>query len=116
MTPAGWLPVHRPLDGELVGYLTLDEDGATPLTLVGYPLSGPLPYAEAEQLLHRQGLTALAEPWWLEEEDGPGFRVQIMSATPETVTVARADYGLVDPYGERRRLAIPTAGLRPYVG
>lgn len=115
MTPTGWIPVRRSSDDELVGYLTLDERGATPLTLVGSPLSGPLERAEAEQLLSRRGLAVLAEPWWLETDAG-GFRVQIMSAYPDFVTVARADFGVVDPLGELLRLSVPVLGLRPYAG
>lgn len=114
MTPAGWIPVHRPTDDELVGYLVLDERGATPLTLVGCPLSGPLGRSEAEALLRERGLAVLAEPWWL-EEDG-GFRVQIMSARPDAVVVARADYGFVPHDSERRELPVPAEGLRPLAG
>jgi hypothetical protein len=115
MTPAGWIPVQRPSDGELVGYLALDERGATPLTLVGYPLSGPLDHVDAEALVLRRGLAVLAEPWWLEGADG-GFRVQILSARPDAVTVARADYGFVSHDSERRELPVPAEGLRPYEG
>lgn len=115
MTPAGWIPVRRPSDDELVGYLVLDEHGATPLALVGYPLSGPLERADAEALVLQRGLAVLAEPWWLDGADG-GFRVQLMSAYPDSVTVARADYGIVDPHGELLQLSLPAEGLRPYVG
>ncbi|WP_375423812.1 hypothetical protein [uncultured Friedmanniella sp.] len=106
--------MHRPSDAELVGYLTLDERGATPVTLVGYPLAGPLEHADAEELLRARGLAVLAEPWWLDTESG-GFRVQIMSAWADSVTVARADHGLVSPDAEHRELPVPAAGLRPYV-
>jgi hypothetical protein len=115
MTATDWIPVHRPSDDELVGYLALDGRGATPLTLVGYPLAGPLERADAEELLRSRGLAVLAEPWWL-EEDGGGFRVQILSARPDAVVVARADYGFVSHDSERRELALPAAGLRPYAG
>jgi hypothetical protein len=115
MTTTAWIPVHRSSDDELVGYLTLDERGATPLTLFGYPLSGPLEHADAEELLRSRGLAVLAEPWWL-EEDGGGFRVQILSARPDAVTVARADYGFVSHDSERRELSVPAHGLRPYAG
>ena len=116
MTPSGWIPVRRPGDDELVGYLTVDGRGATPLTLFGYALSGPVARADAGELLCRRGLAVLADPWWLQETDGPGFRVQIMSATPDEITVVRADYGLVDPHAPLRRLPVPVEGLRPYVG
>lgn len=116
MIPMDWLPVVRPDDGELVGYVSLDERGATPLTLFGYALAEPLDRSEAEELLRRRGLAVLADPWWLEPADGPGYRVQIMSATPDEVAVARADHGIVDPRAGVVRLPAPVPQLRPYAG
>lgn len=114
MIPTSWRPLHRS-DGERVGYLVDDEGGTIPLTLSGYPLSAPLQPAAAEELLLRRGLAVLAEPWWLAEPDGEGFRVHILSATPEAVLVARADYGFVSHDSERRRLPVPAGDrLRPY--
>jgi len=113
-TPPHWTPFHRDEDGELVGYLATDEAGTTPLTLFGFPLGAPTDEASAAEVLQRRGLAVLADPWWLEEPDG-GFRVQILSADPTTVTVARADYGFVPPDTERVRLPVPTGDrLRPY--
>jgi hypothetical protein len=113
-TPPHWTPFHRDEDGELLGYLATDEAGTTPLTLFGFPLGAPTDQASAAEVLQRRGLAVLADPWWLEEPDG-GFRVQILSADPTAVTVARADYGFVPPDTERVRLPVPTGDrLRPY--
>ena len=103
--------MHRPEDDELVGYLVPDADGCTPVTLFGHPLSGPTTRDEAEALLLRRGLPVLADPWWFDGDEG--YRVQIMSADPESVVVARADFGFVPPDGERHRLTVPTDRLRP---
>lgn len=113
-TPPHWTPFHRDEDGELLGYLAEDEAGTTPLTLFGFPLGAPTDEGSATEVLQRRGLAVLADPWWLEEPDG-GFRVQILSADPTTVTVARADYGFVPPDTKRLRLRVPTGDrLRPY--
>jgi hypothetical protein len=114
MIPQDWTPVHRPEDDELVGYLVPGADGSTPVTLFGHPLSGATTPAEAEALLLRCGLPVLAEPWWLDGTDGGSLRVHIMSASPETIVVARADYGFVSPDSERHRLPVPTDRLRPF--
>lgn len=114
-TPPHWTALHRDEDDELLGYLATDERGTTPLTLFGYPLAAPSTEADAADVLRRQGLAVLAEPWWLAEPDGEGFRVHILSATPEAVLVARADYGFVSHDSERRRLPVPAGDrLRPY--
>jgi hypothetical protein len=117
MTPPGWTAIHRRDDDELLGYLVADESGTTPLTVFGYPLAPPSERADAEEVLQRRGLAVLADPWWLEVEDGPGFRVQILSAFPDRVTVARADFGFVSHDSERRELRVPTGDrLRPFTG
>ena len=116
MTPPGWTPYRRPEDDELLGYLVVSEQGTTPLTVFGHPLAGPGSHEAAVELLRRRGLAVLAEPWWFTAEDGTGFPVQIMSAYPDRVTVARADYGFVSPDAERRSLSVPVGEqLRPYL-
>ena len=62
MIPQDWTPVHRPEDGELVGYLVPGDAGSTPVTLFGHPLGGPADAGEAEALLLHRGLGVLAEP------------------------------------------------------
>jgi len=64
--PSVWEPVHRPVDGELVGYLA--PDGAPglvlPLTLVGAALGPTQDRAAAATLLQIRGLAALDRRWW----------------------------------------------------
>jgi len=62
-----WEVVHRPDDGERVGYLAPAADGAglvVPMTLAGTAAGGPLPGDEAAALLVAQGLALLARRWW----------------------------------------------------
>lgn len=113
MIPHTWTPVHRPEDDELVGYLVPGAGGLTPVTLFGHPLSGPTAEDEAEALLLSRGLPVLAEPWELDGGADEGVRVHIMSADPDGVVVARADFGFVSHDSERHRLPVPTDRLRP---
>jgi hypothetical protein len=64
--PSGWEPVHRPVDGELVGYLAPDcvAGLVLPLTLVGAALGPPHDRASATTLLMSRGLAALDRRWW----------------------------------------------------
>ena len=62
-----WEVVHRPEDGEHVGYLVPvpgDEELVVPLTLTGTPAAGPLPADDATDLLAGTGLALLARRWW----------------------------------------------------
>src|SRR4051794_6841720 len=64
--PTSWHPVHRPTDGEPVGWLVPDgaPDRLVPTTLVGTPLAPAQDRAEAAALLVRRGLAALDGRWW----------------------------------------------------
>src|SRR3954471_5015612 len=64
--PSGWEPVHRPVDGELVGYLAPDctEGLVLPLTLVGAALGPTHDRAAATALLVSRGLPALDRRGW----------------------------------------------------
>ena len=66
MVPPAWLPVHRPDDDELVGYLVPDgaDDVVVPTTLLGTPLAAAMPGDEARQLLGAEGLRAVDGRWW----------------------------------------------------
>src|SRR3954447_7194660 len=62
-----WEVVHRPEDGERVGYLApvLGSAGlVVPMTLAGTPAAGPLDAVEATSLLAGTGLALLARRWW----------------------------------------------------
>lgn len=66
MIPRSWTPVHRPSDGEHVGYLAPSgADGRlVPTSLVGLPLDGARDRGAAEALLATQGLARLDRRWW----------------------------------------------------
>ena len=66
MIPNQWTPVHRPEDGEHVGYLSPDggPGRAVPRLLTGAP-AGPSSTVEAaEHLLATRGLAMLDRRWW----------------------------------------------------
>jgi hypothetical protein len=57
--PSTWTPVHRPEDGEHVGYLSPD---GVPRLLTGATLTAPA--ADPHDLLLTSGLRALDRRWW----------------------------------------------------
>jgi hypothetical protein len=62
--PPDWTPVHRPSDGEAVGYLAFDPAGALPVSLCGLPLGRAQDAAAAEDVLVHNGLAALDRRFW----------------------------------------------------
>lgn len=54
-------------DGELVGWLLPADtsDGWVPATVFGAALAGPTDRAAAERVVREQGLSSLAEQWWV---------------------------------------------------
>jgi hypothetical protein len=71
--PPDWTPVHRPADGELVGWLAPDGDPGLvrPLLLTGAPLAAARPVEDAAALLRADGLRALDRRWWARLPEGP---------------------------------------------
>ena len=66
MIPTHWTPVHRPADGEHVGYLAPDGVPArvVPRLLTGTP-AGPASSPDADRdVLVRHGLAMLDRRWW----------------------------------------------------
>ena len=66
MIPRSWTPVHRPSDGEHVGYLAPagDDGRRVPTSLLGLPLDGARDRHVAEALLIAHGLASLDRRWW----------------------------------------------------
>jgi hypothetical protein len=64
--PAHLIPYHRARDGEVAGYLrqVASDDLFEPVTLLGHTLAAPSSRHEAEAVLERRGLAALADVWW----------------------------------------------------
>ena len=93
MIPSDWVPHRRKRDDELVGYLVPQGDAVVPVTLFGYPLAGPQAAEDAEALLEATGLSVLADPWWLEQEQGEPTRVRIREVSPDRVVVVDDAFG-----------------------
>ena len=66
MIPTHWTPVHRPVDGERVGYLSPDGAPAlvVPRLLTGTSAGPPSDQAAARDLLVARGLAMLDRRWW----------------------------------------------------
>lgn len=66
MIPRTWTPVHRPSDGEHVGYLVPSgDDGClVPTSLIGLPVARARDRAAGEALLVHAGLASLDRRWW----------------------------------------------------
>jgi hypothetical protein len=64
--PTQWTPVHRPEDGEHVGYLSPDggPGRAVPRLLTGTPAGPPSTSEAARDLLVTRGLALLDRRWW----------------------------------------------------
>ncbi len=114
MIPTTWTPYLRESDGELLGYLLRDDRGTVPLTLFGYPLAEASEQTDAAQILETRGLAALAGRWRLRTDDGREVSVLILSAYPDGVRVAQADFGFVSHDSERFLVPVPAEGrLQP---
>ena len=111
MIPTEWQGHRRAVDGELVGYL-VPGDGQTwtPVTLVGVPVDGALPRADAERRLDEIGLSTLAERWLMDRGQAEPIAVRIIETNPGTVTVASDDFGADVEIGTVFTLDVPAAG------
>lgn len=108
MIPAHWTEHRRDDDGELLGYLAPADNGShQAVTVFGYPLGDTSDREDAERTLDAIGLSYLADRWLLHREDRDPINVQIVEATPSSVTVANVDYGSNLDYGHQFTLATP---------
>ena len=116
MIPATWLSHRRSDDDELLGYLEPVKNAFQARTVFGHPIGAPDEEAAARRALDAGGLTYLAERWLLslDGREEP-VTVQIVEATPATVTLKSVDYGYEGDIGTRFVLDVPTSAdaLRP---
>jgi hypothetical protein len=110
MIPQHWRPYRRSSDEELVGYLVPQGDALLPVNLFGYPVGEAGGADEAEALLESAGLGALAEPWWLELEDGGSIRVRIREVSADRLVVMPDDFGVGGPVAGSIVLDVPEPG------
>lgn len=102
----GRLPVLRD-DGELIGFITQQDERWVPCAVFGLPLGEPDSREHAEDVLHGHGLSYLADRWEVREH-GEWITVTLIEATPEQVTVSYADYGHPEMFNTRRTITTPT--------
>ena len=112
MIPSTWREHRRQDDAELLGYMVPAGDGFRANTVFGHPVGGASDQDDAEQTLESTDLSYLAERWLLTIDDrGEPITVQIVEATPATVTVTvtvkSVDYGYEGLYGTTFSLDVP---------
>ena len=126
MIPGHWQAVHRPDDGEVVGYLASDgAAGVVPTTLVGTALGAPGPAAEARAVLLARGLAALDGRWWCRlpptlprglidaTRPEPGWEwrpVVVVEAAPDGARV-RPEWPAPEETGGQAALPVPVGDL-----
>ncbi|WP_344689860.1 hypothetical protein [Blastococcus jejuensis] len=126
MIPTHWTPVHRPDDGEHVGYLAAESpDRAVPHLLVGAALGPARSREDAAALLRQHGLRALDRRWWCrlpdllpggllpagEPEPEWSWRpVVVVEASPEGCTV-RPEWPAPEELTGRASLPTPVGDL-----
>lgn len=92
---AGLEEVRRGSDGELEGYITPGDGGWRALTVFGGHLATVGSRREAVDIVHRRGLSSLAERWhWWSRADGEWQVVLPQEASPGRVRVAVGYYSL----------------------
>ncbi|WP_410669969.1 hypothetical protein [Amycolatopsis sp. cmx-4-68] len=85
------IEVRRDEDGELLGHLRPVGAGWEPVTVFHAALACPAGRDDAEAVVRRDGLSCLADPWWLEEAPGRWVEVRIQEAHPDRLRVRWAD-------------------------
>jgi hypothetical protein len=125
--PPAWLPVRRPEDDELVGYLAPDgaDDVVVPTTLLGTPLGAAMPADDARRLLVAEGLRAVDGRWWcrlpgvlprgLVTASPPGADwtwrpVVVVEASPTSCRV-RPEWPASEEQGGQALVPVPVDGL-----
>jgi len=109
MFPPNWTEHRRGEDRELLGYLAPEDDAAhRPMTVFGNPLAATVTREHAEHTLDATRLSYLAGRWLLRRQGHDPITVQIVEATPDSVTVANVDYRSNLNYGHQFTLGPPS--------
>ncbi len=85
------IDVRREEDGELLGHLRWVGSGWEPVTVFHAALAEPAGRDEAEDVVRRDGLLCLSDPWWVEEEPERWTEVRIQEVRPDRLRVRWAD-------------------------
>lgn len=105
----------RASDGETVGRIALTDDGDfQPFDLLGRPLGEPTDLQTAEERLEIQGLKHLAQPWWIDVDDGRRVKVTIQETRPDAVVVRVDDFQARDLYGTVKEMPLPSSTLHDH--
>ncbi|WP_156892909.1 hypothetical protein [Actinokineospora enzanensis] len=84
------ITIRRADDDEVLGHLRPSGDFWQPMTVFHAALAAPTTLDVAEELVRRDGLSCLAEAWWV--EDGGVWReARIQEARPDRLRVRWAD-------------------------
>jgi hypothetical protein len=126
VVPTGWTVVHRPDDGETVGYLAPTTGGLVqPVDLAGAPVGPPGAPDAAARLLAARGLGLLAGRRWCRlpvplprgvsdaAEPGPDWSwrpVLLVEVSPDAVRV-RPELPDPEELGAQARLPVPVGDL-----
>lgn len=110
MVPADWIAYRRADDGELLGWMRPVDDQWVAVALIGWEVSGPLDWLEAEDALESVGLSYLADVWMLERADDAPLRVRLVEVTPRRIVVQTDDFGAIDVPVDRFELPWPAPG------
>lgn len=85
------IEIRREEDGELLGHLRRVGARWEPVTVFHGVLAEPSGRDEAEDVVRRDGLASLTDPWWVEEAPGRWTEIRIQEARTDRVRVRRTD-------------------------
>ena len=91
------IEIRREDDDELLGHVRRAGAGWEPVTVFHAALAAPGSREEAEDVVRRDGLTCLTDPWWVEETPGRWTEARIQEAHPDRLRVRWADPLLDQP-------------------
>ncbi|MEV4312799.1 hypothetical protein [Actinocrispum sp. NPDC049592] len=85
------ITIRRDEDDEILGYLAPTGDEWLPLTVFHVALADPASQDDAEEIVRRDGLASLSDPWWVEDEQGEWVEARLQEAQPHRIRVRWAD-------------------------
>ena len=93
------IPINRPDDGELLGYVAYGSGSWQAQTVFGYTFARSSDREQIEQTVRDQGLQVLKSTWqYLDPDDGQWHPCVLKDVAPQQVTVIRTNaMGYQDP-------------------